>query len=333
MLELKNNKTEITRMSECIIDFEYPSIENIFPQSRIKIPEEYESKEIRERIKGLFYGSVIGDLYEERKEGEMSSNIQEIMILVDSLIHNGGLFEETDYCKRLQWWNYKGYNGTNKTSERMCNDEITNEVTKEHEYYYHPVTIASNLYNTKHMDSNHCCIKAPFISIINYYNTHEVMENCSRIVSCTHSSYESKLSSMIIALFMSKFLMNESISSTLEVIEEHIISHLEKRKEIEHLNLVNKAFSCDSIESINEWEVNDSIKTLSYVIYVLKNKLTFENGMKIISQMKSIKNVGIIIGALLGCHWKFSSIPKEMLNIPNRELLDKQIDKIIDLLI
>ncbi|CAL1266821.1 unnamed protein product [Larinioides sclopetarius] len=345
---------------------------------------------LRDRVIGLLYGAVIGDAlgtateflsqdesrfhYDEETlsyadiirdehrahwtRGDWTSNSDQMLLVLDSLLQWAGVVDELEFAKRLVSWKRSGIPELGPREIYIFSTTI-NLVLQAENYCHNPHQVAEDIHKhdgfgiSNGTDSN--TIKSSLfvdsgslprsiiLGIPHFHDLSEVISNSTRICLATHFDERCvtacvTLSIAIALMLQGKYSLDDpsSIDELLRIAVQFGLGHCQDES-------VKKEFTyycrCSDYKNIGLSEVGKAchpFKACAAAFTALRQGKDFRSALTSLLMLGGYSSMtGCISGSLLGCKFGYSHLPKEWiegLNNKNKELLNGKVNSLLDMM-
>jgi len=307
-----------------------------------------DSETIKDRLLGMFYGSVIGDtmgvytqfmspeqaaFYYQREDFESCAlHIDEyrchfpsrdvtlaskiVLIVLDSLMSWGGVVDELDYAAKLSH--------LLSTNTKPLTSPILQGISCKTSFVVDPQGAAQEWVDQKDASvktvlcDSYCLPAMIGLVVSQFHDLTEIERNASRICSSTHAAAGNVDAAVLFAKALAKFLQGNSSTQALA----------EMREEIGGLN-----------------SLDDTLQELAHPVTALRNLLEsvelyetrgFQDSLlHVIFQGGDASVAGQVTGAVLGLLTGYGNLPTSWLNkidLDFRKVIDKKLNTLLDVM-
>ncbi|GIY45436.1 uncharacterized protein MJ1187 [Caerostris extrusa] len=343
---------------------------------------------LRDRIIGILYGAVIGDAlgtateflsqdecrfhYDEEtltyadiitdehrahwNRGDWTSNSDQMLLVLDSLLQWAGVVDELEFAKRLVFWKKNGIPELGSRDIYIFSTTINLALQAEN-YSDNPHQVAEGIHkkggfgmangtdnntikSSLFVDSG-ALPRALVLGIPHFHDLSEVISNSTRICLATHFDERCvtacvTLSIAIALMLQGKYSLDEpsAIDELLKIAVQFGLGHCQDES-------VKKEFTyyCRSSDYKSLSEVGKAchpFKACAAAFTALRQGKSFKSALTSLLMLGGYSSMaGCISGSLLGCKFGYSQLPKEWidgLNVKNKELLNGKINSLLDMM-
>ncbi|KFM77246.1 p53-induced protein with a death, partial [Stegodyphus mimosarum] len=389
-------QTAVPNSDSALAQYVQIQTETMNTASRIRTPllppydaTQLHPDELKDKVIGLIYGAVIGDAlgiateflsqdecqfyYDEETltyadtirdehrvhwaKGDWTSNSDQMLLVLDSLLQWAGVVDELEFAKRLVSWKKGSIPELGQRESYMFSTTI-NLVLQADNYSQNPHQVAQDIHKNDGMGqangSSHM-IKSPLfvdsgslprslvLGIPRFHDLNEVTSNSVRICLATHQDERCvsacvSLSVAIALLLQGKFSVDDP-SQTEELLKFSTQCGLNYIKD----EGIQKEFihycTCSDFNSIGVSEIGKvchPFKACATAFTALRQGKDFKQALTSLLMLGGYSSMtGCISGSLLGGKFGYSRLPKhwiEGLNLKNREWLNSKINALLDMM-
>ncbi|KAL3868577.1 hypothetical protein ACJMK2_041378 [Sinanodonta woodiana] len=326
---------------------------------------------IREQIYATLYGQCIGDavgvmakcMSKEKAEqiiqrngileysqpvsdaipwaaGDWTDNSDQMILMMQSLIDNGGHIRAQDFATKLLHWVKYGFKelgdscglGIDKSSERIMMDE---------QFTYEPHKVTEAAWNAKLVPApNSCVTRTSILGIHEWWNTEHVVYNVLNICKTTHFDPRCHAAAVSFAVAISLMLQKDSQTyengeCNVDILAKKVYKCAMKcittKPELEALK---RSLGCRDISQLQlQEEESDGFQSLGAGFWALRQTNFREALLHIVLSGGDANTNGAVAGALLGCKLGDQKyFPESWLNLKHREWLAGNIERFIAML-
>ncbi|XP_071961495.1 uncharacterized protein [Antedon mediterranea] len=344
-----------------------------------------DADELRDKIIGLMYGAAIGDAlglctenltqdecqfyYEEDDliyknsindkhrlqwdKGDWTADFDQMVLLLDSILHWAGVVDELDFAKRLFLWSKHGFPDLGDTKGY---EEFSNSVAKavhHKEFTKKPHDVSQEIWqkafdeddpeSCDHLADNGALVRTALLGIPHFHDLKEVSSNAIRICKATHFDPRCRASCVIVSALIASILQNSHPLSNKKHLDAMISGAVdlgkEQLKSSNHKKQLANYCSKQSVEQVVNCDQNKpslTFKPVGVTLAALRSQLDFKTALsKIIMLGADSNSNACVTGAVLGCMYGYHALPKEWvqdLQQKNSKWLDVKINAFLDLM-
>jgi ADP-ribosylglycohydrolase len=335
----------------------YPEWETFKGTSIINVPENASSlprKQLIDKIKGVIYGTVVANSIANDRYGSTHSakqltwgfGTQQMLLILDGIIRNGGEAVTTDFSTRLRYWSKFGLPETGDgsgvgglTPALQSRMHVSTAVPNENEFVDYPEQTAKYLWDASNRTDalNTCVHRTPALGIVQFWDLEKVRLNAHHICRCTHADPRCVAASVSVSLAVAMLLQNAgSVSDVIDKActtggkelgnDPSLLVEWAKWAGVTNQNLLRIS------EPYNE---EAALKAMAVGFATLSTARDFADGLENVFKFASESDPenSCVVGALLGCHFGYSQIPSDMLSsIPKPSLVARRVDNLLALM-
>ncbi|CAH1777245.1 unnamed protein product [Owenia fusiformis] len=344
---------------------------------------QYQAYELRDKIVGLIYGAAIGDAigiatefmsrdeclfhYDVNslkytdivrdqhrvhwKQGDWTGDFDQCVLVLDSLLHWGGVIDELDFAKRLDEWYYHGFPELKDVEGfTLCNTIV--KAVNDPSFLSTPYVVADSIINfrdchisDKEKESceefadNGSLTRCLMLAIPHFHNIDEVVANTVRITKATHADDRCIASAVTIATMLALMLQGQHISNVDELINAAKQQGLKYLTDIRHIKDFEEYCSYTDLNSLNVTEperMSFTFKPLGAAVVSLRETKDFRCAVSDLLMCGGDSNTNCCVtGALLGCKVGFASLPMEWvegIRPKQKDWLNEKINLLLDMM-
>lgn len=378
--------------------------------SRLKTPlllplgsTKLEPQEVSDRISGMIYGAAIGDaiglatrwmhpdeskFYYEKKDltyssilqdehrvhwkpGDWTSNFDNLVLVLDSLIAWAGVVDELDFAKRLKHWSKHGFPDLGDTTGIISSLTIK-KVLQQKGFERSPHTVAAMVVNQKTtskscengdcaqkqadmtsglisplnelLDNDNAAIaRASVLSVPHFYDLSEVASNAVRICWASHVHPECVSACIAITVLIALILQGhhdlncpEAVDAMLNTAAHHAGPHLKTDEHKKELKSILKINSLESLNVREEGRMCHTYKPLGSAVLALKTTKGYKDFISdLILEGGDSSSNACVAGALLGCRLGYHQLPSDWLSgllTDEGNWLNVKVNSLLDML-
>ncbi|XP_028414475.1 ADP-ribose glycohydrolase ARH3-like [Dendronephthya gigantea] len=327
------------------------------------------------QIKGVLYGNCIGDAiglltefmdkqeaqlsygvgadleYKQKvfdghrchwKEGDWTDDSDQMILILRTLVHNHGKFDEKDFANKLKYWVRHGYPELGDTGG--CGlGRTTASVLSHRDFLKDPHRAARDVWegSGRYIAPNGGVMRTSILGTMEFYDLDKVIENTKNACMVTHADPRCIAScvavTIAIALMLQrKFELNNGEQNVEEIMKvaycyaEKEIKDPQHKKELkEHMF----AESLDKLELDSQRAIGYTFKCMGAGFWAFRQKNFREAIQAITMEAGDADTNCAVAGALLGCKVGFKKLPESWVNgLYNREWLEKEIKRYFEIL-
>ncbi|XP_071784253.1 uncharacterized protein [Asterias amurensis] len=347
-----------------------------------------EADELKDKIVGLLYGAAIGDAlglstaqmsadeccfhYDEGalsyqdiiidkyrlqwEKGDWTTAFDQMVLVLDSILHWAGVVDELDFAKRLQHWTQHGFPELGDKQGITGFSNTVAKVLSNAKFSSDPHGVSQGLWDRSHdhldvescdhLADNAAVVRAAILGVPQFHNLKEVANNTTRICRATHFDPRCQASCVVLSVLIALLLQNnQSLCTSPEAsFLKSIVSMATEAgrmflKEPSHLQDFDDFCNLNDFESWSKLHPNKfsyTFKPLSAAMIALQSGLSFRESITklVMFGRDSPSNVGVA-GAVLGCHCGYKKLPKHwVLNLRPKQTqwLDVKINALLDMM-
>ncbi|KAG8191565.1 hypothetical protein JTE90_021170 [Oedothorax gibbosus] len=342
-------------------------------------------EKLKDKIIGILYGAVIGDAlgtateflskdecqfhYNEETftyadiirdehrahwtRGDWTSNSDQMLLVLESLLHWAGVVDELEFAKRLVIWKKSGFPELG-TRENYIFSTTINLVLQSEKYSSNPHQVAENVHKNDCFGisngTNNNSIKSSMfvdsgalprslvLGIPRFHDLSEVISNSTRICLATHYDERCVVACVTLSIALALMLQDDTtpIDDLLKTSVQYGLQHSNDegvKKEFHYYCM------CSDYKHIGLSEVGKAchpFKACAAAFTALRQGKDFKTALTSLLMLGGYSSMtGCISGSLLGCKFGYSQLPRhwiEGLNPKNRDYLNSKINALLDMM-
>ncbi|KAK3596753.1 hypothetical protein CHS0354_038752 [Potamilus streckersoni] len=309
----------------------------------VGIVAKYMGKEKAEQIlhrNGILEYNQLGNDKISWAAGEWTNNSDQMILMMQSLIDNGGQIIPQDFAAKLLHWVKNGFkelgdrcgSGVDKSSERIMMDE---------QFTQQPHRVTEEAWKANIVPApNSCVTRISILGIHECWNTEHVVQNVINICKTTHLDPRCHAAAVAFAVAISLMMQNDSttyengaynVDALAKKVYKCAKKFLATKPEMAELK---RCLGCQDISQLRlQEEGSDVFKSLGAGFWALRQNNFREAILHIVLSGGDANTDGAIAGALLGCKLGHElNFPESWLNLKHREWLAGNIERFIAML-
>ncbi|XP_038061328.1 uncharacterized protein LOC119732034 [Patiria miniata] len=347
-----------------------------------------EADELRDKIVGLLYGAAIGDAlglstahmspdecrfhYDEGalqyndiiidkyrlqwKKGDWTTPFDQMVLVLDSILHWAGVVDELDFAKRLSDWSQHGFP---ELGDKQGISGFSNTIAKvltNPKYSSDPHGSSQGLWDRSHdqLDSESCdhladnaaVVRAAILGIPQFHNLKEVVNNTTRICKASHFDPRCQASCVVLSVLVALLLQNnQSLCTSADqsflpfVVSMATDMGRSQLSEASHLQDFDEFCQLADFTSWSRLHPNRSshtFKPMAAALIALKSGMDFRKAIsRLVMFGRDSPSNASVAGAVLGCYWGYRKLPKDWvsdLRPKPTQWLDVKINALLDMM-
>lgn len=321
--------------------------------------------------KDLIYSSILQDQHRVHwKPGDWTSNFDNMILVLDSLITWAGVVDELDFAKRLKHWSKHGFPDLGDTTGIITSFTMK-KVLQQKVFERSPHTAAAAVLtlNSHNACENGDCgqqefelnngfvspldeiidtdnaavVRASILGVPHFYDLSEVASNAVRICWASHAHPECVSACIAITVLIALILQGhhdlncpEAVDAMLNTAAHHAGPHLktdEQKKEIKSILKIN---SLASLNVREKGRMCHTYKPLGSAVLALKTDKGYKEFISdLILEGGDSSSNACVAGALLGCRLGYQHLPTDWLNgllSAQGDWLNVKVNSLLDML-
>lgn len=301
-------------------------------------------REVYERLE-FVHKKVFPDAHRRRwKQADWTDESDQLILILQSLIHNSAMIDLIDFAKRLTSWSEQGFPELeDESSPGVCSQ--VKSIIGHPQFSEAPLKASEIVWRDsgKFIASNSAVARTAVLGIHNYETLGQVIKNSVDICKVTH--YDSRCQASCVAVSTAIALMLQKNEKYLKkngkfdidpLIDECFLYAsriLQNSKQVKELKFY---IYCTSLKELNLDEpgkINYTYKALGAGFWALRQKDFRQAIQDIVLQGGDADANGAVAGALLGCKLGLDALPRTWVeNLAHRLWLDELIDQYFDMI-
>ncbi|CAB3981295.1 Hypothetical predicted protein [Paramuricea clavata] len=292
--------------------------------------------------KDLEYNQKVADLHRcNWKEGDWTDDSDQMILILRTLVQNGGKFVEKDFAKKLRHWVRHGYEELGDT--RGCGlGRTTASVLSHRDFLENPHKAAKDVWegSGRYIAPNGGVMRTSVLGTMEFRDLDKVIENTRSACMVTHADPRCIASCVAVTIAIALMLQRkhnkgkhdiDAIMSTAHWYAEQELKETPQYKdELKHHMF---AESLDKLELDSPQAIGYTFKCMGAGFWAFRQKDFREAIQAITMEAGDADTNCAVAGALLGCKVGFHKLPKSWVNgLCNRGWLDKEIKSYFTLL-
>ncbi|XP_022095994.1 uncharacterized protein LOC110982117 [Acanthaster planci] len=347
-----------------------------------------EADELRDKIVGLLYGAAIGDAlglstaqmspdecrfhYDKGAlqyqdiiidkyrlqwdKGDWTTPFDQMVLVLDSLLHWAGVVDELDFAKRLYHWAQYGFPELGDKQGATGFSNTIAKVLTNPKYTNDPHGASQGLWDRSHdqLDSESCdhladnaaIVRAAILGIPQFHNLKEVVNNTTRICKATHFDPRCQASCVVVSVLIALLLQNDHSCCTSpdQSFLPFIVSVATDmgRKQLTEASHLQDFDDFSNLEDLADWSrlhpnrYSHTFKPMAAALIVLKSGMDFRKAISgLVMFGRDSPSNASVAGAALGCHWGYRKLPQEWVSTlrpKQTQWLDIKINALLDMM-
>ncbi|KAI8579426.1 hypothetical protein K450DRAFT_242106 [Umbelopsis ramanniana AG] len=163
-----------------------------------------------EDVTGVVGVPFIRDAYRSMfDDNDFGDDTDQQLLLVQSLIHTGGVFNNKDFAKRLKDWSQHGLVALSKPP--LGTGRATQYTINHPAFEHDPHRAAADVWRSKHVlrSANGAITRAPLLGVVKFWDGTTVIENSADCCRVTHSDPRSIASCAIVSTLVARMLRSQ----------------------------------------------------------------------------------------------------------------------------
>ncbi|XP_014665215.1 PREDICTED: uncharacterized protein LOC106807409 [Priapulus caudatus] len=309
----------------------------------------------------LTYADIIRDKYRVMwKKGDWSTDFDQVVLVLDSIIHWAGVVDELDFAMRLHNWTKHGFPELEDTEGVVVSNTLA-KVLRDENYLQKPHMVAAHVLeqynnmsstangdvtvdtNLTDLDDNAALARSLILGIPYFHNLQEVTENCVRICKASHAHPLCIASAVTIAVIVALMLQGRHAMDSLSSVEEllsqakhHGMQQLQSPKHRREYEAHANMKSLDSVDVTEPGRQSFTLKPVAAAVISLRSRKDFRSGLLDVIMRGGDANCNATLtGAMLGCVCGYSKLTKEWLTglrTQQRSWLDIKVNLLLDMM-
>jgi ADP-ribosylglycohydrolase len=293
--------------------------------------------------KELSYANIIDDFHRSRwQKGDWTDDTDQMLLIMDSLLANAGHINTVDFAARLRFWVDHGYVELGDLAGLGLGLTVK-RVVMHKKFTEDPHAASDEIFRASQgrAAANGAVMRTSILGIPNFSNLDQVIENTTQIAKVTHFDPRCVASCIAGTTAIAMMLQGQDCASkqnmkvicgkAIELARQVLKEHKEHDKEFTKLCEVKKIkeLYLDDRDSIGY-----TFKCIASGIFAVKYAKDFKSAItELVMEAGDADTNGAIAGALVGCRFGYSKLPRDWLDgLVNKKWLDQRVEKFLKLL-
>ncbi|XP_076447765.1 ADP-ribosyl-[dinitrogen reductase] glycohydrolase-like isoform X2 [Babylonia areolata] len=330
-IEARNAQIRATIYGQCIGD-------------AIGLLTEFMSKEDAEKEykqKNLEYSMKVPDIHRSRwKTGDWTDDSDQMLLILLSLLDNGGQVSVQDFAERMKNWMNKGFAELGDFGG-LGIGRTTNTVLRHPKFVTDPHSVAYEVWDSsgRNIAPNGGVMRTSVVGTHCWWDVDRVVDTALGFVRCTHYDQRCQASAVAVSVCISLMLQRQprhmdrkgrhyNVDALIKDSFDHAANCLEKE---EDKQLLWQYMSCKKLKELKLAEpvkIGFTYKSMGSGFWALKKDDFRKAIQKITMEGGDADTNACVAGAVLGCKLGWDSIPSSWKGeLKHKDWLDQHIER------
>jgi ADP-ribosylglycohydrolase len=285
------------------------------------------------------YTDIVQDFHRSRWQlGDWTDDTDQLLLILQVIVEGNGMVDKCEFAKKMLNWRRSGFQELDDYGGMGIG--MTVSQTLSHSCFTSdPHRAAREVWERsgRYLAANGAVMRTAILGVLEFNKLGRVVENTREICLTTHADPRCLASCVAVTTAIALMLQGRFDPHKKEELKDlvteavrhaqNVLEHEDQRKELETHIRAGELKQLD-LESRNT--MGYTFKAVGAGFYSLRTATEFEPTVrKVIMEAGDADTNAAVCGALMGCKFGFSGLPKSLLCFPHRDWLDKQVEQFL----